>query len=329
MHRIVWAIAAAAVLTTSNAAVAPSASAEEVLRAVTAFNRNVRTPKSFLRFVDVVNREMKGALRIDYAGGPEVIPPREQAVAVRNGAIDIVYAPPNFYLGIVPEGGALGASDKTPMEVRANGGFAMLADIMRKKLNSHFLAWSDAGLGFHIFLTKKPKMMNGSVDLSGLKLRSTPITNKFFSGLGATNVQMFIGDIYSALERGLIDGLGTPLFVVNDFSWDKFIKYRIDPGFLQVDIATVVNLDKWNALPEASRAKLQSLAIENEKISYDAFQKDQQALRAEQAKRGLETITLKGEAARKFRAAAFENLWADIKRRSPDMADQLRAKFYN
>ena len=50
---------------------------------------------------------------------------------------------------------------------------------------------------------------------------------------------------------------------------------------------------------------------------------------AEQAKRGLETIALQGEAARKFRAAAFENLWADIKRRSPDMADQLRAKFYN
>ena len=96
-----------------------------------------------------------------------------------------------------------------------------------------------------------------------------------------------------------------------------------------MDIATVVHLKTWNALPEATRAKLQSLAIENEKISYDAFQKDQQALRAEQAKRGLETIALQGEAARKFRAAAFENLWADIKRRSPDMADQLRAKFYH
>lgn len=328
MSKLFAALLALTVILTSNTYVTAPAAAEEVLRAVTAFPRNVRTPRSFLRFVDTVNKEMKGTLKIDYVGGPEAIPPREQAVAVRNGAIDMVYAPPNFYLGIVPEGGALGASNKTPMDVRANGGFDMLGDIMRKKLKSHFLMWSDAGLGFHIFLSKKPKMKNGTVDLTGFKMRSTPITNKFFTGLGATNVQMFIGDIYSALERGLVTGVGTPLFVVNDFSWDKFIKYRVEPGFLQVDIATVVNLRKWNSLPQATRAKLQQLAIANEKFSYDMFQNEQRALRKEQTKRGIETITLQGKAATTFRATAFGNLWSDIKRRSPKMADKLRAKFY-
>ena len=78
-------------------------------------------------------------MRIDFVGGREAIPEREQPVALRNGAIDMLYAPPNFYFGMVPEGGVLGASDKTPMQVRANGGFELLNQVIQKKLNGYFL----------------------------------------------------------------------------------------------------------------------------------------------------------------------------------------------
>ena len=221
------------------------------------------------------------------------------------------------------------ASDKTPMQVRANGGFELLNQVIQKKLNGYFLGWFDAGIAFHIFTTKKPPMKaNGLVDLSGYKLRSTPITNPFFSDLGATNVQMFIPDVYSALERGLIQGVGVPLFVVNVFSWDKFIKYRIEPGFYQTDVATVVNLNKWNALSKATRDKLQALAISWEKESYDHFQKLQQHFRDEQAKRGLTTLSL-GKAGEAYRDTAYGFLWKRIASKVPaDTVAKLKAKFY-
>ena len=69
------------------------ASAEEVLRAVTAFPAPVEFSKSFLRFVDKVNDLGEGVVRIDYMGGPEVIPPAQQAQAIRRGVVDMQYGP--------------------------------------------------------------------------------------------------------------------------------------------------------------------------------------------------------------------------------------------
>jgi TRAP-type mannitol/chloroaromatic compound transport system substrate-binding protein len=81
-----------------------------------------------------------------------------------------------------------------------------------------------------------------------------------------------VPEVYTALERGTVDGLGWPSIGVMDLSWDKFLKYRIDPGYFQTDLSMLVNLDRWNALGEEARQILQDTAIEWEEESYELLQ---------------------------------------------------------
>lgn len=317
------------VLAVAGLLVAGSASAEEVvLKAISSFPRNYVFTRSFDKFIDKVNAQGAGVVKITLVGGAEAIPPRQQPLALKNGVVDILYEPPNFYLGQLPEGDAFSASQKTPMELRQNGGWKAVSDVYEKKLNAKLLAWFDSGIGMHIFLTEEPKRtVGGGVDLTGVKLRSTPIFNELFKSLGATNVDMPPSDIYSGLERGVINGLGAPINTVLDFGWDKFIRYRLEPSFYQADVLTIVNLDKWNKLSPKARGIIEKAAIEYEKESYDFWQAEQKRIREQQTARGIKPVTLEGKASEAFLATAYDSSWARVGKSSPQHAAQLKQRF--
>src|SRR5690606_41147931 len=53
----------------------------------------------------------------------------------------------------------------------------------------------------------------------------------------------------------------------------RSLRYRIDPGFFQTDLAVVINPAKWEALSDEAKAVINEAAVEYEKTSYDNFQK--------------------------------------------------------
>ena len=308
---------------------AGAAMAEDTLRAVAAFPKSVLFTQSFLRYVEKVNAGGKGVVQIQFVGGPEVIKGLDQGDAVRRGAIDMAYVPGSYYPGIVPETDALVASNITPMEQRANGGIDLFNKIHQEKLNAYYLGHVDGGVVFHIYTIDKPKMSGGKLDLSGVKLRGAPIYREFFTDyLGATYVQVRVPEVYTALERGTVDGLGWPIVALMDLKWDSHVKYRIDPGFFQTDLSIIVNLDKWNSLSQASRDYLQQATIEFEQESYEFFQDLQKKDAAEMVKRGMQVIELDDAAGEAFRKAAADVAWARLKERDPTNYEAMRAKFY-
>ena len=306
-----------------------AAHAEEVLRATTMLPRTLVYSQSFLGFVDKVNAEGSGVVRIEFLGGPEAIPTPEQANAVRNGVVDMIYGPASYYPGDVPETDALVGSNLSPTEQRANGGIALLNRIHQQKLNAYLLAHPDSGLGFHIYLTERPALTSdGLPDLSGMRIRGAQLYREFFIGLGATYVTIKVPEVYTALERGTVKGTGWPSVGLMDLSWDNFLKYRIDPGYFQTDLVVLVNLDRWKAMGADARTVLERLAIEYERDSTAAFQAMESAEDAELRERGVEVITLSEEAGRAYRKAAFETAWERMRSRDPTWHDALREKFY-
>ncbi|MGI9333500.1 MAG: TRAP transporter substrate-binding protein DctP, partial [Gammaproteobacteria bacterium] len=199
-----------AVLTLTTGLFAGLAQAEDSVRAVAAFPKSVLFTKSFLRYVDKVNAGGKGIVQIQFAGGPEVIKGLDQGDAVRRGAIEMAYVPGSYYPGVVPETDALVGSNMTPMEQRSSGGTALFNEIHQKKLNAYYLGHIDGGVVFHIYMIDKPALKaDGRLDLAGVKLRGAPIYREFFTDyLGATYVQVRVPEVYTALERGTVDGLG-------------------------------------------------------------------------------------------------------------------------
>jgi TRAP-type C4-dicarboxylate transport system substrate-binding protein len=178
-------------------------------------------------------------------------------------------------------------------------------------------------------LSEAPEIgSNGMPDLCGKRIRGAQLYREFFRGLGATYVSIKVPEVYTALERGTVAGVGWPSVGIMDLSWDNFLKFRIDPAYFQTELVILVNLDRWAAMPEEARDALQALAIEHERdsmISFQAMAKDQDA---EMQTRGVEVVTLDEAAAARYRSAAIETAWTRLKTRNAKHHDALRDKFY-
>ena len=232
-------------------ATAPAMAQEVTLRAVNAFAEGSAFAKPFEEFIAKVNADGKGVLQINYIGGPKAMPPFEVGNAVKTGVVDIGNATSAFYTNLLPEGNALWLATRTIQEQRQNGAWEFVNKLHNEKMNVWYLGRGGDGIPFHLYLTKaidKP-------DLTGLTIRVTPVYRAFFAALGATLVQTPPGEVYTALERGVVQGYGWPIQGIFDLGWQERTKYRVDPGFYSVDVGVLVNLDKWKALmPAAARS---------------------------------------------------------------------------
>lgn len=310
-------------------ALAVPALAEDVIRAVTAFPKQLAFSQSFLGYVDLVNERGKGVVRIDYIGGPEAIPQNQQMDATRRGVADMHYGPASFHLGTMPEADAWVGSNVSAMEARENGGFDLMEKAFAEKLGVKLLAQIDSGIQFHIYTVKEPALNDdGLPQLDGAKLRSQPIYKSFFESLGAVPVSIPVPDVYTGLERNTFDGAGWPIVAIQDLSWDKFLKYRIDPGFFSTDLGIVMNPAKWDGLSDEARTVLTDAAIEYEKTSYDNFQKVIADTDAKVKSEGMTVVGIEGEAEAKYLSAAYDSAWARMKEAGAADYDALRAAYY-
>ena len=237
---------------------ATSVSAQEVtLKAGSFLPLTVNFGEPFKRFVDHVNAEGKGAVQIRVVGGPEAVPPFQLGNAVKSGVLDMAAVPTSYYKGLMVEADAAILTNKSFVEQRKSGAWALLNKLHNEKVNAWYLAAYGDGVKFHIYLNKT---IGSVAELKGLKLRTAPNYQAFFTSLGATTVVTPPGEVYTALERGVIDGYGWPLWGIQDQGWDKYTKMRVDPGFYNVTVNILVNLDKWNALSDAQRAFMSKMA---------------------------------------------------------------------
>lgn len=308
--------------------------AEDRVTAVHAFPPFLVYTKTFLAMVDDINERGKGIVQIEVKGGPEAIGMFEQPGAVRDGVVDIFHGPGSFYGASVPEIDAMVAATVTPMEVRANGGAALMDEAHQKRFNAKHLGWIDGGIQFHIYMSKEPKFdADGVLDLTGVALRDNPIYHAFFEALNATTSSMPSTEVYAALEKGVVDATAWTSIGLMDLKWDKFVKYRIDPQFYNTDIGVIMNLDTWNGLSPESQKLIQDVIIEWEQKSYDARQADLRADEAELQKRGMEFVSMSPEGASKYLELADKASWDRMKSRLADMGDtesydKLRATYH-
>jgi TRAP-type C4-dicarboxylate transport system substrate-binding protein len=303
-------------LLAGSALVAAPAAAEDVLTAVHAFPKTLIYTESFLEFVDKVNERGEGVVRIEVRGGPEAIGMFQQPEAVRNGVVDMAYTPGSFYAGMLPEKDALVASNITAAEARENGGIDLVDEIHQEKMNVKYLGWFDSGVSYNLWTVNEPQLdEEGNLDVSDWKLRGNPVYNAFFTEyLGASVVDIPTTDVYSALERGIVDATGWTQIGLLDLKWDDFVNYRIEPDFFSTDLGVIVNLDSWNALSDEARAILQDAAIEHEKASAEALADLRDEEFAELEAGGMQVVELTGEAAQDYLEAAREKTWERMRR---------------
>ena len=291
---------------------------ETTLRTVSAFAENTTYVKNLMPMIQKLNAEGKGSLQINFIGGPKAMPPFEVGNAVRTGVVDLAMTTGAFYTNIMPEADALKLTQVPHTELRRNGGHDLINKIWNEKANMQYLGRVIDYTPFHLYLTKKID----KPDLNGLKLRITPVYREFFQALGATVVQTPPGEVYTALERGVVDGYGWPINGIFDFNWHEKTKFRVDPGFYNAEVSLVMNLDKWKALNAKQRELLTKhvIALEN---ANDSWKKVNEEDIRKQKEAGIQTISF----GKDYYDRAYQVGWESAIKASPTYGPQMRKLF--
>ena len=313
-HGLLAALALAAA-----AAFAPAQAQQVTLKAVNGFQEGTYYARNFEAFVKKVNDEGKGVVQINYLGGPKAVPTMEQGAALRNGVVDLANTTTSFVAGVSPESLALNYATVPWAEMRRNGTVDFLNKLMMEK-GLYYYARTGDGVPYHIYLNKRID----KADLSGLKIRIAPIYREFFTRLGASVMQIAPGEVYTALDRGVVDGYGWPLLGVFDLGWHEKTKFRVDPGFYNIELGVIFSAKTWNALTPAQRDFLNKQVAWLEAKNADMAGKDAAADLKRQAEVGIQTIKLPDAEARKLLALSLEAGWAGVIAASPTHGPRLR-----
>ena len=133
------------------------------------------------------------------------------ANSVKLGVIDLMVTGTSIWANLVPEFGLpdLGyLFDSFPQQTKAfdAGAGAKLADILFQGAGVHVAAWA-YNFGARSVLCKTP--VQGPPDLAGKKIRTlpSPVVTEVLRLMGAAATPMAFGEIYTALQAGVLDGL--------------------------------------------------------------------------------------------------------------------------
>ena len=214
------------------------------INAVTLAPKPVYINKPFKMFVDEVNTKFAGEVEINWRGGPEIMPPFKQAEGVRNGSVDMTYTSPSYYQGLVPTSGTMNLSYKTYAEIAATNYHERMTELHAEK-DLIFLGEIPATqLNFVIYMAKE---VSGLEDLKGKRIRVFPTLLPIVKALGAEPIVMGMGDIFTAMERGAIDGyMQGPLAQAQQF--EGLVKTVIFPGVYRAGFPVLINKKTWGKM---------------------------------------------------------------------------------
>lgn len=295
--------------------------AETTLSAVSAFTEGTNFSRNFERFIEKVNETGKGVVQLDYkGGGGKIMNPFQLGDAIRTGVVDIGNLPGAYYTKLMPEADVFKLSAFTITEERKSGAWAYVNELHNKRMNAYHLARQKDCVPFHLYLTKPIEKM----DLSGFKIRVTPIYRAFFASMGATMIRTKPGDVYTALERGTVDGYGWPSQGIFDLGWHEVTKYRVDPAFYRASVEVLVNLDAWNKLSDAQKKVLQDAAAFMEGLCSEDEAQSTDELARHESQAGIKVIRFEGADREAYLKQAYESGWAEFIKVNPETGPKLK-----
>lgn len=203
--------------------------------------------------------------------GPDVVPTFEQFQPTQAGVFDINFTHPTYHAGNMGLGILMDMTKFDPTKRRETG----LFEVMDKAYNKHgikVIAFTPVS-PYH-YITKNA-LSGAKPSFQGLKLRSNPTLQNVVLELGGSPVTLAGGEVYTSLQKGVIDGAAWTLVGVKDFKWNEVADYMVRPTFGSITMLLMMNLDKYNSLSAQERrwideagkkTELDSLAFFNERI---------------------------------------------------------------
>jgi TRAP-type C4-dicarboxylate transport system substrate-binding protein len=297
-----------------------SASAQQ-LRMLSSWDKNyANNPVILNPFMQGIEAASKGRMKFT-VNGPETVPPFEQLEPVISGAFDFLFTAGSYHFGTTPILSVMGALEGNLETIRASGIFDEV-DKHYQKLGLKLVSVPiTPNGGYHIIL-KQPVGPSG--DLQGRKIRGTPVYASVIAMLGGVMTVLPPAEIYTSLEKGIVDGAAWPVTGALSFRWNEVAKYLLRPAFGIETAPILMNLNTWNRLSEADRQIIMQEARKVEDSFFTAIVRmwgeEEQALLA----KGV-SVTQMGDVQKtKLQEAWSSGIWALAAEKKRSEVESLR-----
>lgn len=271
------------------------------------------------KWVEMVNKATNGKVNIVWKGGPEVISAMEQIEAVRNGVVDININVAAYYEPLAPETRAFSLSEFTPWEERENGFYDYMVE-SHKKIGVVYLGRWLGEQSFYLWVNKpveKPE------DLKGRSLRTRALYDRFMKELEINPVSVDHGEVYTALERNIVEGFGWPILGPRDNGWTEVTKHLIDHSFYNQNGTIIFNPASWDKISPELQEKIINASAEFEHYMISYFKEASEVERAKLKEQGVTFIKFSPEEANHYVQTAHDIEWKFLSEQVPGQAAQL------
>jgi len=219
-----------------------------------------------VKFADLVRQRSNGQIVINVHHAAQLAGLREAAEGVQLGTLDMAWVDfatfanwqPYYGVFVLPflfkdfdhvfrvQDGPIGVDFKNDL---------------RARLRTELLAWGPTG--FRVMVTNRRAIRQAS-DLQGLKIRvpEIPVFVETFRALGANPTPMAIGETYTALQTGVIDGMEAPAEAHVTFRLQEVTRYASRTYHMFTDMNLCMNQGKFNALSSAEQQLMLDCARE-------------------------------------------------------------------
>ncbi|MEQ9330646.1 TRAP transporter substrate-binding protein [Thalassobaculum sp.] len=274
-----------------------------------------------------------GSLMVEVLPTKAVVPHKETIDAVANGILDGDLNAVAYFSGRDPAFALMGdliAGYDTPEEVQTfcmeGGGKEILQKLYDKYGGGNIHVVGCGPYAKEALVSKVP--IKTVEDFKGVKIRSPEgLAAEVFKRAGASPVSLPFSEVYTSLEKGIVDAADASAYVNNDASgMHKVALYPLYPGIHSMAILQfVVNKDVWTKLTDAERTILETWYVAAYvTMRRQADLQDRDLAARDRAAGKLTIIDWSKEERAKFRKIAVQ-AWQDYASKSPLAQEALDA----
>jgi len=277
-----------------------------------AHNGNERHPfqNGFETFKEVLEAETDGAVEVQIFPNEQLATDEQASQMVMLGTIAAT-ASGGGLASFVPEAELF----NFPFIFRDLGHFYSVLDgpigqriarVIEEKLDCIMLGYWFSGIR-NVWNAKRPILTPD--DFEGVKIRvmSSPVLVETFNALGAQATPMAFGELYSALQQGVVDGAETDHI---DLLYEKFhevTKYVSLTNHMFLAIALIFSRKQYDALPPSIQTAVLKAGQASVSVEREAMETVTDAALAELRRLGLKFYEVDKEPFRKKVAKVYTN----------------------
>lgn len=216
--------------------------------------------KQMQHWADELTKRTNGAVEVKTFPSSTLLGARDMYDGVLKGVADIGLGAPSYDPGRFP----LTAGFSLPLGFRdSTTASQTLFKLTQEMKPAEFAKYKIIAM----FTTEPGYIMSrqpvaSAADLAGMKLRAAGTGVPVLEKLGAAPVGMPMPEVPQAVQTGVIQGTMTSREVLKDFRLAEQLGHVTDFPTVVVTFAAVMDLKRWNRLPEKVRQVIDELALE-------------------------------------------------------------------